>query len=164
MKARGRQRLYSIGGAVMAFSALVTTVGTGVTSQAVAATATAVPKVPTPPTIQWSPCTDQILEAYHAQCGYVSVPLDYGQPKGAHIKIAVSKIKHTSSKADYQGDILTNPGGPGGSGLDLNPYLIEPRTTTRRPRTSSTTGCPSRSPTPRHAMTKVPSSPLSCTT
>jgi pimeloyl-ACP methyl ester carboxylesterase len=134
VKASARKRLYSVGGMAMAFSAVLTTVGiggtspAGATTAATAATATtaAVPKVPAPPAIQWSPCTGQPLKAYHAQCGYVSVPLDYSKPRGAHIRIAVSRIEHTSSKADYQGDILTNPGGPGGSGLALNPYLIEP--------------------------------------
>jgi pimeloyl-ACP methyl ester carboxylesterase len=54
----------------------------------------------------------------------LSVPLNYGNPTGPTIKIAVSRIKHTSSTAKYQGVILTNPGGPGGSGLDLNTFLI----------------------------------------
>jgi pimeloyl-ACP methyl ester carboxylesterase len=51
------------------------------------------------------------------------VPLDYSNPGGAKIQLAVSRIKHTSSH--YQGIILTNPGGPGGSGLNLNVPLIE---------------------------------------
>jgi pimeloyl-ACP methyl ester carboxylesterase len=54
----------------------------------------------------------------------LTVPLNYSDPTGATIKIAVSRIKHTSSAAKYQGVILTNPGGPGGSGLDLNTFLI----------------------------------------
>jgi len=134
---RARKRLYSIGGVAMAFSAVLMTVGTGASPPAGAASPAAgaapaagaspatVPKVPDPPPIQWSPCTDPILQTYDAQCGFVSVPLDYSKPNGVHIQLAVSDIAHTSSQADYQGAILTNPGGPGGSGLDLNPYLIE---------------------------------------
>jgi pimeloyl-ACP methyl ester carboxylesterase len=53
----------------------------------------------------------------------LSVPLDYNRPFGAHIQLAVSKLEHTSSDADYQGAILTNPGGRGGSGLDLSAIL-----------------------------------------
>ena len=52
------------------------------------------------------------------------MPLNYSDPRGAKIKIAVSRIRHTSTAKDYRGIILTNPGGPGGSGLDLNTYLI----------------------------------------
>jgi pimeloyl-ACP methyl ester carboxylesterase len=74
--------------------------------------------------IKWGACTDPLLVKAHAQCGYVSVPLDYSDPAGQHISIAVSRIKHTSSARNYQGVILTNPGGPGGSGLKLNVFLI----------------------------------------
>ena len=53
------------------------------------------------------------------------MPLDYSHPHGATIKIAVSRIMHTSSAADYQGIALSNPGGPGGSGLTLNGFLAQ---------------------------------------
>jgi hypothetical protein len=45
------------------------------------------------------------------------VPLDYRRPGGAKISLAVSRVLHTSSDADYQGVMLVNPGGPGASGL-----------------------------------------------
>ena len=74
--------------------------------------------------IQWGPCTPgSDLDQLGAQCGTLSVPLDYNHPNGAHIQLAVSKLEHTSDAADYQGAILTNPGGPGGSGLDLSAIL-----------------------------------------
>ena len=47
----------------------------------------------------------------------LSVPLDYAWPSGPKIQLAVSRVLHTSSEADYQGIMLVNPGGPGGSGL-----------------------------------------------
>jgi pimeloyl-ACP methyl ester carboxylesterase len=75
--------------------------------------------------INWGPCTESDLIELGAQCGMLSVPLDYNHPSGAQIQIAVSKLDHTSSAADYQGAILTNPGGPGGSGLDLSAILAE---------------------------------------
>ncbi len=59
-----------------------------------------------------------------AQCGYLTVLLNYQRPRGAKIKIAVSRIRHTSDARHYQGVILTNPGGPGGSGLNLNVFLV----------------------------------------
>jgi pimeloyl-ACP methyl ester carboxylesterase len=72
--------------------------------------------------ISWGECSDPALKAAHAQCGYLSVPLDYSNPQGPQIQIAVSRITHTSDH--YQGILLTNPGGPGGSGLNLNTFLI----------------------------------------
>ncbi|GAA4973010.1 alpha/beta hydrolase [Actinoplanes utahensis] len=88
--------------------------------------ASAAPKAPgyTPPPIDWGTCTRASLQARGAQCGFLVVPLDYAKPGGTKIKIAVSRIKHKSSDADYQGVMLTNPGGPGGSGLGL-PVLGE---------------------------------------
>jgi pimeloyl-ACP methyl ester carboxylesterase len=75
--------------------------------------------------INWGPCTEADLVQLGAQCGMLSVPLNYSRPNGAHIELAVSKLEHTSSAADYQGAILTNPGGPGGSGLDLSAILAD---------------------------------------
>jgi pimeloyl-ACP methyl ester carboxylesterase len=77
----------------------------------------------TPSAINWGPCSEADLQAAGAQCGFVSVPLSYSDPTGPQIQLAVSRIEHTSSAADYQGVIITNPGGPGGSGLDLNTFL-----------------------------------------
>ena len=74
--------------------------------------------------ITWGPCSDPSLKAVHAQCGFLKVPLDYSHPNGARISLAVSRIRHTSPASKYQGIILTNPGGPGGSGLNLNAFLV----------------------------------------
>ncbi|MBU2666624.1 alpha/beta hydrolase [Actinoplanes bogorensis] len=71
----------------------------------------------TPPPIAWGACTNATLKARGAECGFVIVPLDYDRPGGTTIKIAVSRIKAKSPAADYQGVMLVNPGGPGGSGL-----------------------------------------------
>ncbi|GIF07412.1 alpha/beta hydrolase [Actinoplanes siamensis] len=73
----------------------------------------------TPPAINWGTCTRASLKARNAQCGFLVVPLDYAKPSGTKIKIAVSRINHKSTAARYQGVMLTNPGGPGGSGLGL---------------------------------------------
>jgi pimeloyl-ACP methyl ester carboxylesterase len=72
----------------------------------------------TPPPIQWHHCAKgSTLAQIGAQCGYLIVPMDYAHPHGTTIKVAVSRRMHTSSQADYQGVMLVNPGGPGGSGL-----------------------------------------------
>ena len=41
------------------------------------------------------------------------------KPRGAKIQIAVDRVKHKVPDAQYQGVMLTNPGGPGGSQRDL---------------------------------------------
>ena len=66
--------------------------------------------------IGWGTCSDPDLKKANAQCGFLKVPLDYRHPHGAKISLAVSRIKHTSPASEYQGIILTNPGGPGGRG------------------------------------------------
>ena len=73
-----------------------------------------------PPPISWHKCSDPTLQHYGAQCGFVVVPLDYNNPHGQKIKLAVSRVKHTVPKSQYQGVMLVNPGGPGGSGLILS--------------------------------------------
>ncbi|GAA2490890.1 alpha/beta hydrolase [Winogradskya humida] len=70
--------------------------------------------------ITWGTCESTGLAARNAQCGLLSVPLDYAKPGGEQIELAVSRIRHTTKDADYQGVMLVNPGGPGGSGLDLS--------------------------------------------
>jgi pimeloyl-ACP methyl ester carboxylesterase len=74
--------------------------------------------------LRWGACADPLLQQAHASCALLSVPLNYRDPAGPKIKVAVSRISHTSSQKNYQGVILTNPGGPGGSGLNLNVFLI----------------------------------------
>ena len=46
---------------------------------------------------------------------FVTVPLSWGDPSGATIKIAVARHRAGSGKL---GSLLINPGGPGGSGYD----------------------------------------------
>lgn len=60
----------------------------------------------------------ETLDAAGAQCTEVTVPLDYRRPQGRTIKVAISRLKATDP-AKRRGVLLTNPGGPGGPGLDL---------------------------------------------
>jgi len=94
----------------------------GLSAAAPAVAGTAAPAAST--ALKWGKCAESDLRQAGAVCAMLSVPLNYSDPNGPTIKIAVSRIKHTSSAAKYQGIILTNPGGPGGSGLDLNVFLI----------------------------------------
>jgi pimeloyl-ACP methyl ester carboxylesterase len=49
------------------------------------------------------------------QCVKVKVPVDYSQPDGATLNLAVTRLRTDSSKRI--GSLLINPGGPGGSGV-----------------------------------------------
>ncbi|HWS38776.1 MAG TPA: alpha/beta hydrolase [Actinoplanes sp.] len=89
------------------------TAGAGVTS----ARAETVRGGPAP--IAWGACTDSTLKSHNAECGYLSVPMDYAAPDGTKIQLAVSRIKATVPAGRRQGVILVNPGGPGGSGRGM---------------------------------------------
>ena len=52
-------------------------------------------------------------------CSTLQVPLDYAHPSGRKITLALSEVPATAPAAQRQGDLLVNPGGPGGSGLGL---------------------------------------------
>ena len=91
-----------------------------------------------PPPIAWGQCASVSLQQAGAQCGLLTVPLDYAKPDGAKIKIAVSRIMHKTSSANAQGVMLVNPGGPGGSGLGLARLgAFVPEQRRRRPTTGS---------------------------
>src|SRR5436190_1372052 len=57
------------------------------------------------------------------QCASLPVPLDYRNPHGRRISVEVSRIA-TAKPELRRGVLLFNPGGPGGSGLDLPSELL----------------------------------------
>ncbi|SDL76927.1 alpha/beta hydrolase [Streptomyces wuyuanensis] len=60
------------------------------------------------------------------ECAAVRVPLDYADPWGRQIDLAVSRVKATGGSAVRQGALLYNPGGPGGSGMYFPALAKEP--------------------------------------
>jgi pimeloyl-ACP methyl ester carboxylesterase len=70
--------------------------------------------------IAWAKCPADNPYLANAECAQVQVPLDYRKPGGKKISIAISRVKHTVPDSQYQGVLLGNPGGPGGSGLYLS--------------------------------------------
>ncbi len=50
-----------------------------------------------------------------AQCGTVSVPIDYANPQGAQAQLAVIRIPASDERI---GALMVNPGGPGASAVD----------------------------------------------
>lgn len=77
------------------------------------------------PQLKWEACpADVRMPAPVAvQCAKVQVPLDYSKPDGEQIDIMISRIASTNP-AKRRGILLTNPGGPGGTGLDFGAFLI----------------------------------------
>ncbi|SFO14787.1 alpha/beta hydrolase fold [Actinomadura madurae] len=60
----------------------------------------------------WKGCGDDF------QCTTVQVPLDYSKPSGAKVGISLIRLP-AQDKSARIGSLLTNPGGPGGSGIDF---------------------------------------------
>jgi len=67
---------------------------------------------PTAGTVRWTNCTGGF------ECGSLQVPLDYANPAADSIAIALIRKKATSPSTRI-GSLLTNPGGPGASGIDF---------------------------------------------
>jgi pimeloyl-ACP methyl ester carboxylesterase len=63
--------------------------------------------------VDWRPCPEPVQTM---KCATVSVPVDYADPAGRPIKLAVDEIPATDP-AHRLGSLLVNPGGPGGSGV-----------------------------------------------
>ena len=66
---------------------------------------------PASTTVSWTGCNSGF------QCGTLTVPLDYANPGRDTIKIALIR-KPATDTAHRIGSLLTNPGGPGASGID----------------------------------------------
>lgn len=73
---------------------------------------------PTAPLL-WTDCP---TKAYpKLQCATLKVPLNHDRPAGRSITLALTRIAHTAKT--YQGPLLVNPGGPGGSGRGMAGYV-----------------------------------------
>ena len=86
-------------------------VGARTTTSAVAPTSSTLPPAPPVTPVVWTPCQDGL------QCGTVSAPLDYAEPDGPQIQLALAR-RPAADPAERIGSIVINPGGPGGSGVD----------------------------------------------
>jgi pimeloyl-ACP methyl ester carboxylesterase len=101
-------------------------IAVAVSGFATAATGTAAPtSFGTVPVagVHWQSCklpADYPPMYRRPDCTTVSVPLDYANPTGRKITLAVSRLPHTGPARKYQGILLVNPGGPGGSGRFFN--------------------------------------------
>jgi pimeloyl-ACP methyl ester carboxylesterase len=71
-------------------------------------------------TLHWTACP---AEGPGVECAMLSVPVNYADPAGRHIQLALDMVPATAPAHDQQGIMLVNPGGPGGDGLPLAPQI-----------------------------------------
>ncbi|TQM83369.1 TAP-like protein [Saccharothrix saharensis] len=64
--------------------------------------------------IDWRPCP----ELAEVECGTLSLPIDWANPRGERFDLAVARRKATDP-AERIGVMVVNPGGPGGSGVNF---------------------------------------------
>ena len=106
--------------------------GLGLAAPIAATPAAAKPAEQPQSTVAWAACPAYSDAALHAmvppelldrfkgllarlECGTVTVPLDYGNPHGRQISVALTRLK-ALDQAHRAGSLALNPGGPGGSG------------------------------------------------
>ncbi|MGW9350590.1 alpha/beta fold hydrolase [Nocardiopsis flavescens] len=71
--------------------------------------------------IDWGACEEEVAGA---ECGTLAVPLDWDDPDGEAIDLALARIPAGDPEARI-GSLVINPGGPGGSGVDFALYATE---------------------------------------
>ncbi|HEV7935433.1 MAG TPA: alpha/beta fold hydrolase, partial [Actinomadura sp.] len=88
-----------------------------------------------PASLKWHACQPDIVtgaKAYDSlgpvqvskiiQCAELEVPLDYTHPNGQKITLKLTRTPHTGT-GTAKGDIVVNPGGPGGGGALFGPRV-----------------------------------------
>ncbi len=70
---------------------------------------------PSSDTLDWGPCDEPSVLDPSAECATLRVPLDYDNPTGDSIDLALIKVPAIDNRV---GAMLLNPGGPGASGFD----------------------------------------------
>ncbi|MFJ4327897.1 alpha/beta hydrolase [Streptomyces tricolor] len=66
--------------------------------------------------LRWAPCDDPAKPG--AECATLSVPVDWAQPDGPRLDLAVARRKATDPGARV-GSMVFGPGGPGDSGVEM---------------------------------------------
>ena len=84
---------------------------------AAAATANAAPVLKSAARLAWAPCPDADPDS-PLECTSVDVPIDYGDSSKGSIALAVARVP-AADPSKKVGSIFSNPGGPGGSGVDF---------------------------------------------
>lgn len=92
---------------------------TSVTTPASTTPATSAVALPAVTPVSWKPCSG-IDGPTGYECASLTVPLDYSNPTGQTISLALDRKPAAGAKI---GSLITNPGGPGASGVDALDYL-----------------------------------------
>jgi pimeloyl-ACP methyl ester carboxylesterase len=66
--------------------------------------------------LRWLACPTDVSPNF--ECATVRVPLDYDRPRARTISLALARLPASDPEAKI-GSIFVNPGGPGGSGVDM---------------------------------------------
>lgn len=69
--------------------------------------------------LRWGDCED-VSNGSDLECADLSVPVDYADPEGATTTVVMARA--TGGADASRGSLIMNPGGPGGSGVDLMQY------------------------------------------
>jgi pimeloyl-ACP methyl ester carboxylesterase len=88
--------------------------GTATTQPATTAPATTAPAAGA--LTAWTPCP---TVGPRLQCASLTVPVNYADPAGRTITLALSRVPATAPASQREGALLVNPGGPGGAGRSL---------------------------------------------
>ncbi|KAL2798654.1 Alpha/Beta hydrolase protein [Aspergillus keveii] len=66
--------------------------------------------------LHWTPCASNPT----FDCSTLTVPLEYASPNNVqYARIPLARLNATGPKSQRKGPLLTNPGGPGSSGIDF---------------------------------------------
>jgi pimeloyl-ACP methyl ester carboxylesterase len=106
-------------GTIATQAAPATPSGTGATGGYAAGSAAIVPRAATS-TLNWQACAGQLAGL---ECASLQVPLNYADPGGRKITIALSMVPATAPASRQQGIMLVNPGGPGEPGRSFAGFV-----------------------------------------
>jgi pimeloyl-ACP methyl ester carboxylesterase len=137
---RAKSRLRAVAAALAALALLAGCTGSVIAGHGLAngrpkSSSSALPPAPTPSPAQFQDCRAGIktnllgvgaarLAQLSFECAAVSVPLDYADPSGNQIQLVLLRI-HDGNDTSPIGSLLVNPGGPGGSGVELALGLLK---------------------------------------
>ena len=67
------------------------------------------------PILQWAPCVSPIPDTL--DCSELQVPMDYDHPENGNVTLGLARQNATAASSSVVGNLIINPGGPGGSAV-----------------------------------------------